>query len=78
MMSGGVEPIIGILTVIISGLIPSILPYIMSLCAGAMIYTIVESMIPEMRDGGGSDRVVISFAAGFSLMMLLAYALPMI
>ena len=78
MMSGGVEPIIGILTVIIAGLLPSILPYVMSLSAGAMIYTIIESMIPEMSEGKVSDRVVISFAAGFSLMMLLAYALPMI
>ena len=78
MMSGGVEPIIGIVTVIVAGLLPPILPYVMSLSAGAMIYTIVESMIPEMIDGEVSDRVVLAFAAGFSLMMLLAYALPMI
>ena len=78
MMSGGIEPIIGILTVIIEGIFPQVLPYIMSLSAGAMIYTIIESMIPEMTEGGVSDRVVISFAAGFSLMMLLAYALPML
>ena len=78
MMSGGVEPIIGIVTVIACGLCTPILPYVMSLSAGAMIYTIVESMIPEMIDGEVSDRVVLAFAAGFSLMMLLAYALPMI
>ncbi|MBP5555227.1 MAG: manganese efflux pump [Lachnospiraceae bacterium] len=78
MMSGGVEPIIGIVTVIIAGLFPPILPYVMSLSAGAMIYTIVESMIPEMIEGEVSDRVVLAFAAGFSLMMLLAYGLPML
>lgn len=75
-VSGAVEPLLGIVTFILSGIFPKILPYIMSLSAGAMIFTVIESMIPEMSNGGHSDKVVISFAAGFSLMMLLAYLLP--
>jgi len=72
---GGVEPIGGALTILATAIIVPILPYALAFAAGAMLYVVVEELIPEMSEGTHSDVGVISFAAGFSLMMMLDVAL---
>ena len=74
-MSGIVEPVFGALTVAAAGLIVPAMPYLLSFAAGAMLYVVVEELIPEMSAGRHSDWGVVSFAAGFSLMMALDVAL---
>lgn len=74
-LSGAVEPIFGGLTVIIAGLVVPAMPYLLSFAAGAMLYVVVEELIPEMSAGEHSNIGVISFAVGFSLMMALDVAL---
>ena len=74
-ISGAVEPVFGALTVIIAGLVVPAMPYLLSFAAGAMLYVVVEELIPEMSAGEHSNIGVISFAAGFSLMMALDVAL---
>ena len=73
--SGIVEPIFGSLTVIASGLIIPAMPYLLSFAAGAMIYVVVEELIPEMSEGEHSNIGVLLFAVGFTLMMALDVAL---
>ena len=75
MLSGAVEPLFGGLTVIIASLVLPAMPYFLSFAAGAMLYVVVEELIPEMSAGEHSNIGVVSFAAGFSLMMLLDVAL---
>ena len=75
MLSGGVEPLFGGLTIIIAGLVLPAMPYLLSFAAGAMLYVVVEELIPEMSAGKHSNIGVISFAFGFSLMMMLDVAL---
>ena len=72
---GGGEPIGGALTILATAIIVPILPYALAFAAGAMLYVVVEELIPEMSEGTHSDVGVISFAAGFSLMMMLDVAL---
>ena len=74
-LSGVVEPLFGALTVLIAGLVVPAMPYLLSFAAGAMLYVVVEELIPEMSAGEHSNIGVISFAAGFSLMMALDVAL---
>ena len=74
-LSGAVEPIFGGLTVIIAGLVVPAMPYLLSFAAGAMLYVVVEELIPELSVGEHSNVGVIAFAAGFSLMMALDVAL---
>ena len=74
-LSGAVEPIGGALTILATAIIVPILPYALAFAAGAMLYVVVEELIPEMSEGTHSDVGVISFAAGFSLMMMLDVAL---
>lgn len=74
-LSGAVEPAGALLTILAAGLIVPALPYFLSFAAGAMIYVVVEELIPEMSQGKHSDIGVISFAVGFSLMMTLDVAL---
>ena len=74
-LSGVVEPVGGFLTVLASGLIVPALPYFLSFAAGAMIYVVVEELIPEMSAGEHSDVGVVSFAVGFTVMMALDVAL---
>ena len=74
-LSGAVEPIGGMLTVLATALIVPILPYALSFAAGAMIYVVVEELIPEMSEGEHSNIGVLSFAVGFTLMMMLDVAL---
>ncbi len=73
--SGAVEPVFGGLTVILAALIVPAMPYLLSFAAGAMLYVVVEELIPEMSAGEHSNIGVISFAVGFSLMMALDVAL---
>lgn len=74
-LSGAVEPIGAILTVLAAGLVVPALPYLLSFAAGAMMYVVVEELIPEMSAGEHSNIGVILFALGFMLMMALDVAL---
>lgn len=69
--SGVVEPISAFLTVLLSAYITPVLPYLLSFAAGAMIYVVVEELIPESAEGEHSDLGTIGFAAGFLIMMVL-------
>ena len=75
MLSGIVEPIGAVLTILAAGLIVPALPYLLSFAAGAMIYVVVEELIPEMSEGRHSDIGTVFFAIGFSVMMVLDVAL---
>ena len=74
-LSGIVEPIGAVLTVLAAGLVVPVLPYLLSFAAGAMIYVVVEELIPEMSVGKHSNVGTILFAVGFTLMMTLDVAL---
>ncbi|MGB4984554.1 MAG: ZIP family metal transporter, partial [Erysipelotrichaceae bacterium] len=74
-MSGIVEPIAGFITVVAASYILPFLPYFLSFAAGAMIYVVVEELIPEMSEGEHSNAGVIFFAVGFVIMMALDVAL---
>ena len=75
MLSGIVEPIGAVLTILAARLIIPALPYLLSFAAGAMLYVVVEELIPEMSQGKHSDLGTIFFAVGFSVMMTLDVAL---
>lgn len=70
-LSGIVEPLGSILTIMAAGMIVPALPYLLSFAAGAMIYVVVDELIPEMTVGKHSNIGTIFFAVGFSLMMIL-------
>ena len=74
-LSGIVEPIGALLTILAAGFFVPALPYLLSFAAGAMLYVVVEELIPEMSQGEHSDIGTIFFAVGFSLMMVLDVAL---
>ena len=74
-LSGIVEPFGAILTIQAADLIIPVLPYLLSLAAGAMIYVVVEELIPEMSTGEHSNIGTIFLATGFSFMMILDVAL---
>ena len=74
-LSGAVEPVFGGLTVLVASLVVPAMPYLLSFAAGAMLYVVVEELIPEMSSGEHSNIGVIFFAVGFSLMMALDVAL---
>ena len=74
-LSGIVEPIGAILTIIAARFIVPALPYLLSFAAGAMVYVVVEELIPEMSQGRHSNIGTIFFAVGFSIMMMLDEAL---
>lgn len=75
MISGIVEPIAAIVTILLAGIITPVLPYLLAFAAGAMIYVVVEELIPEASEGEHSNIGTIGFAAGFVLMMILDVAL---
>ena len=67
--------LMGLLIPFIAGLVVPAMPYLLSFAAGAMLYVVVEELIPEMSAGEHSNSGVLSFALGFSLMMALDVAL---
>ncbi|MBQ5430912.1 MAG: ZIP family metal transporter [Lachnospiraceae bacterium] len=74
-LSGAVEPVGAFLTILAAGLIVPAMPYLLSFAAGAMMYVVVEELIPEMSEGEHSNIGVLMFAFGFTLMMALDVAL---
>ena len=70
-LSGAVEPIGAFLTILAAGLIIPALPYLLSFAAGAMMYVVVEELIPEMSEEPHSDIGTLLFAFGFTLMLAL-------
>lgn len=74
-LSGIVEPIGAIATILLTAMVMPMMPYLLSFAAGAMMYVVVEELIPEMSAGEHSDVGVISFAIGFMIMMALDVAL---
>ena len=74
-LSGAVEPLGAVLTIVLFSFIEPLLPYLLAFAAGAMIYVVVEELIPETSEGEHSNIGTIGFAAGFVLMMILDVAL---
>lgn len=74
-LSGAVEPLAALFTIWAAGLVVPLLPYLLSFAAGAMIYVVVEELIPEMSQGDHSNIGTLFFAAGFTIMMALDVAL---
>lgn len=74
-LSGAIEPIGAILTILLASLVVPVLPYLLSFAAGAMLYVVVEELIPELSDGVHSDTGTLLFTVGFTLMMVLDVAL---
>ncbi|MBR4223812.1 MAG: ZIP family metal transporter [Oscillospiraceae bacterium] len=70
-LSGIVEPIGAVLTIIAASFVLPLLPYMLSFAAGAMMYVVVEELIPEISEGEHSNVGTIAFAMGFALMMVL-------
>lgn len=74
-LSGVVEPVAAVVTILLSEVLTPILPYLLAFAAGAMIYVVVEELIPEASEGEHSNIGTIGFAIGFVLMMILDVAL---
>lgn len=74
-LSGAVEPLGAIVTILLTPIIVPVLPYILAFAAGAMIYVVVEELIPESQEGSHSNLGTIGAALGFALMMALDIAL---
>lgn len=75
MLSGAVEPVAALLTILLTSLVVPVLPYLLAFAAGAMIYVVVEELIPESQSGKHSNIGTIGVAVGFVLMMILDVAL---
>ncbi len=73
--SGVVEPVAALITILLSEIIVPVLPYLLSFAAGAMIYVVVEELIPEAQEGEHSNIATIGVAIGFVMMMILDVAL---
>ena len=74
-LSGAVEPVGALLTVLATGIIVPFMPYLLSFAGGAMIYVVIEELVPEMSAGEHSDVGTVAFAVGFTSMMILDVAL---
>jgi len=74
-LSGVVEPLAALVTILASSLVSSLLPYLLAFAAGAMFYVVVEELIPEMSEGEHSNSGTVAFSLGFVLMMILDVAL---
>ena len=74
-LSGAVEPIAAVITILAASFIIPALPYLLSFAAGAMMYVVVEELVPEMAEGKHSNWGTIFFALGFTVMMTLDVAL---
>jgi ZIP family zinc transporter len=74
-LSGAVEPIAALLTILLTGFVSGLLPYVLAVAAGAMIYVVVEELLPEASRDEKTDICTLGFAVGFALMMVLDVAL---
>ena len=70
-LSGAVEPLGGLAVIMLASLMTPILPYMLAFAAGAMLYVVIEELIPEASEGEHSNLSTIGFAIGFVLMMVL-------
>ena len=70
-LSGAVEPVAAVITLLAAGLVTPVMPYFLAFAAGAMMYVVVEELIPEMSEGKHSNIGTIAFALGFVVMMVL-------
>ena len=70
-LSGAVEPVAAVVTLLAAGLVTPILPYFLAFAAGAMLYVVVEELVPEMSEGVHSNIGTVAFSLGFVLMMVL-------
>ncbi|MBQ7574903.1 MAG: ZIP family metal transporter [Bacteroidales bacterium] len=70
-LSGAVEPVGGALVLLLASAVTGIMPYLLSFAAGAMLYVVVEELIPETSEGAHSNIGTVGFALGFALMMVL-------
>ena len=75
LVSGIVEPVAALVTILATSFIEPVLPYLLSFAAGSMIYVVVEELVPEMTEGEHSNVGTIFFALGFTIMMSLDVAL---
>lgn len=73
--SGSVEPVAAVFTILLTRLVLPILPYLLAFAAGAMIYVVVEELVPESQTGKHSSIGTVGVAIGFTLMMILDVAL---
>lgn len=74
-VSGIVEPFGAVLTLLAASIVTPLLPYLLSFAAGAMVFVVVEELIPEMSQGKHSDLGTLTFSLGFTVMMVLDVAL---
>ena len=74
-LSGAVEPVAAVITILAAGLVTPVMPYFLAFAAGAMMFVVVEELIPEMSEGKHSNIGTIAFSLGFVLMMVLDVAL---
>ena len=74
-LSGAVEPLAAIITILLTSFVLPFLPYLLAFAAGAMVYVVVEELIPEATRDEKTDVCTIGFALGFALMMVLDVAL---
>ena len=74
-LSGAVEPLAALVTILLAESLVPAMPVLLSFAAGAMLYVVVEELIPEMSTGEHSNLGTLFFAVGFSLMMILDVAL---
>lgn len=75
MLSGVVEPVGAVLAILLAAQVTAVLPYLLAFAAGAMLYVVVEELIPEASEGDHSNVATIGFALGFAVMMVLDVAL---
>ena len=71
MLTGAVEPVGALLMLALAEQISSLMPFFLAFAAGAMLYVVVEELIPEMSEGAHTNSGVLAFSVGFSLMMVL-------
>lgn len=74
-LSGAVEPVAGLITVLFTSLVTPVLPYLLSFAAGAMIYVVVEELIPSSQSGKHTNIATVGVLLGFTAMMILDMAL---
>lgn len=70
-LSGAVEPVAGFMTILLASALIPLMPALLSFAAGAMIYVVVEELIPEMSEGEHTNKATVSFMLGFAVMMVL-------